>query len=242
MGQRSPSCIYGLTDPRYDDEIRYIGKAMSATPNSRYRAHLNEASSPKPASSHKLKWMRKLSTMGLTPGVITLECGDWTLEERNAAEVHWIAYGLGAEWRLTNATLGGDGGRIEMSIEQRTQWIARKRASAFAVREVLVANARSMWQDEAYREKQKLNPRSTGKVSSPEKRAQLSESNRRTKQLKWPPSINVCAWCGEQFTVPYRKRHQVCCSRSHHALLHNARRRQEKLVPDGVQVPRSMVQ
>lgn len=70
--------IYGLTDPR-TGAVRYVGKANDAA--KRLQTHIRDARrSKRPVNC----WVRKLTGLGLAPGLIVLEevDGDWRDAER----------------------------------------------------------------------------------------------------------------------------------------------------------------
>lgn len=94
--------IYSLHDP-LTLEQRYIGK--SSNPEKRYKQHL------KPyylrPDTYKNRWLKSLLAKGLKPAMLILcECEPW--EDINRIEKDFIRW-LGGN-RLTNTTLGGDGG------------------------------------------------------------------------------------------------------------------------------------
>lgn len=98
--------IYALIDPR-TNERRYIGKTMR-TARRRLRRHLARCYLDD-ADTHKNRWLRTLLAAGLEPMIEVLEtCTSATA--LSAAERRHIAEHLARGVRLTNHTLGGDGG------------------------------------------------------------------------------------------------------------------------------------
>lgn len=110
--------IYALTDPNGD--VRYVGKTSKVV-EYRLVSHYQEA---KVEKYYKARWLKKLLSKGLKPGHIVLEVVDES--EANGAEIKWIAHfrALGGR-RLTNGTLGGEGGK--MTPEVRAKWKATMR-------------------------------------------------------------------------------------------------------------------
>ena len=98
--------IYGLTDPRFDDVVRYIGKTR-VNLHYRLRVHLNE--STKGTRTHRNDWIRSVRSSGVTPSMVTIDEGVWSVEEANEREIYWIARFKDLGCDLTNGTLGGDG-------------------------------------------------------------------------------------------------------------------------------------
>ena len=94
--------IYALIDPRAD-EIRYVGQ--TANLKRRYSRHITDAK--RGTEWYVSRWVRLLLSFDLVPLIEMLEeipANDWQWYE-----IWWIAYGKIIGWRLTNATLGGDG-------------------------------------------------------------------------------------------------------------------------------------
>lgn len=92
--------IYGLTDPETSC-IRYVGKTTWSLAH-RLRTHRSHAKAR--PHTHNSRWINKLGSSGLSPGIKALEVvpeAEW--EE---AEQRWI----GRYSNLTNATLGGEVG------------------------------------------------------------------------------------------------------------------------------------
>lgn len=100
-------CIYALRDPR-DGSVRYIGKAED--PAKRFRQHL-QAGQLMRYQSRKNSWLKSLLTQGFEPELDILD--RVPADRANAAECQWIDFYRDFEGdRLTNGTLGGDGGAI----------------------------------------------------------------------------------------------------------------------------------
>lgn len=97
--------IYGLFDPR-DGALRYVGKT-NATLDKRLRQHICDANRRKFESLPRFRWIRKLTSVGLSPEIRTLKKSSldcWVLDEKEQIS---IARESGAA--LLNATDGGDG-------------------------------------------------------------------------------------------------------------------------------------
>lgn len=105
--------IYGLVDPN-SNEVRYVGKAIDLY--TRIRNHYKP--SRLIAKTHKNNWLKTLFIDGLKPLVIILEICE-SEKELNECEIKWIKYYRELGCDLTNATDGGDGGKLSPeSIEK----------------------------------------------------------------------------------------------------------------------------
>lgn len=131
--------IYALTDPR-TDEVRYIGKSTSGL--KRPKEHLRPTQL-KP-NTHKTRWIRQLLTQGLKPKIQILEEFS-TGDDLNYAECFWIAQGRGLEWKLTNATKGGDGQSKGYAPSEETR---AKMREALASDPILVERAQQLYVEE----------------------------------------------------------------------------------------------
>lgn len=120
--------IYGLLDPTVS-LISYVGHSVD--PIFRFYEHLADES-----ETDKVKWLRRLQAIGITPIVIILE----TVEaDRNVLDVErlWIQFGLRLHWPLTNMAArqyrAKDVDRLAVSV---ADWIVtshpEKLASAIA--------------------------------------------------------------------------------------------------------------
>lgn len=96
--------IYGLLDPR-TDEIRYIGKSSSGL--KRPYSHFKPGSLQKD-DTHKGRWLKKLTSEGVTCRILILEEVLET-DDLSDRERWWISFGRSEGWPLTNLTEGGEG-------------------------------------------------------------------------------------------------------------------------------------
>jgi hypothetical protein len=95
--------IYGLIDPR-NDEIRYIGKTIN--PKSRLIGHINESKDVK-VVNYRVKWLRKLTKLGLRPEIVFLKtCPS---NEYEKYETEYIK--LYSSNKLTNSDETGQGNK-----------------------------------------------------------------------------------------------------------------------------------
>jgi DNA-binding transcriptional regulator YdaS (Cro superfamily) len=101
-----PVTIYALADPR-TSEVRYVGKAVD--PERRLQQHLSRFQLSY-YRSQKNSWLMSLLDAGHRPTLHVLEMVD--SQEANAAEIRWIAKAIEMGARLTNGTVGGDGGAV----------------------------------------------------------------------------------------------------------------------------------
>lgn len=96
--------VYGLIDP-ITNELRYIGKSYNV------QRRLSEHLEPNQLKlkTHKARWINSLFKKGLKPTFIILE-NNLNQKNVNEAECFYIEYYKFLGARLTNGTIGGDGG------------------------------------------------------------------------------------------------------------------------------------
>jgi len=58
-------CVYALVDPR-SNVVRYVGRTQHKARN-RYHGHIQEARKATGELSRKVRWIRQLFSMGLSP-------------------------------------------------------------------------------------------------------------------------------------------------------------------------------
>lgn len=163
--------IYVLVDPRYEDKIRYVGKAKN--PNARLTRHIREARTNM-YTTYKDNWIRQLLADEVLPKLVIIEeivtysNYDWVVRER-----YWIAKYKEEGNNLTNATDGGEG------------MLGHKR-SLEAIRKTSEANIGRRHTDETKEiisQKAKLRPSpALGAVRSDETRAKMSLSSKGRKK------------------------------------------------------------
>lgn len=107
-----PIYVYVLTDPRYPDDVRYVG--VTVNPQRRMREHILEAKNGK--RSHRANWIRSLLNDELLP--IMAEIDETNNEEWQQCEVAWIAYYREMGCDLVNSTDGGEGVRGHIKSEE----------------------------------------------------------------------------------------------------------------------------
>lgn len=156
--------IYALVDPR-DNEVRYVGKTKQ-TIKKRYQQHL-KAARLRTDESWRTHWISKLLRLGYSPRIELLQevpVTDW-----RKAEQYWIGYYRSIGCRLTNGTVGGDGGD-SFTVETRSKM------SEAAVRK---------FQDPVIMAKYLGNQNSLGRVVSEQERAQTTIRNLARYGLPW---------------------------------------------------------
>ena len=105
--------IYGLSDPN-SNEVRYVGKAVDLY--TRIRNHYKP--SRLKFKTHKNNWLNNMLINNKFANVIILEICE-SEKELNECEIKWIKYYRELGYDLTNATDGGDGGKMSPeSIEK----------------------------------------------------------------------------------------------------------------------------
>ncbi len=128
---KTENVIYALLEPK-TNEIRYIGKAK----NLELRLRKHAQSSKLKENTHKNNWIKSLLKSGEKFIVVVIDSA-LTNDELNKKEVKWISYYKTIGCRLTNATNGGDGGKLSQeSISkmketkkknpQKPYWIGKK--------------------------------------------------------------------------------------------------------------------
>lgn len=123
--------IYCISDP-ITSEFRYVGKSINL--RGRILYHLREH-----GDTHKVRWLRSLSRLNLSPIVMILEVNplDWKRAER-----FWIKSFKTAGYRLLNETDGGDG--VHNPSQSARQKIGKFRSDKWKnERDVCMAIARN---------------------------------------------------------------------------------------------------
>jgi group I intron endonuclease len=95
--------VYVLTDPRYPDDVRYVG--ITDNSKRRLKAHIDDAKNGK--KNHRTNWINSLLRDGLKP--VMTEIDETNSENWQACEMGWIAYHRDMGCNLVNSTDGGDG-------------------------------------------------------------------------------------------------------------------------------------
>ena len=95
--------IYGLVDPR-NNKIRYVGKTIN--PKNRLIEHISESKKLN-LVNYRLKWIRKLTSLGLEPNMIILR--SCSIEDYEKYETEYIK--IYSENILTNSDETGQGNK-----------------------------------------------------------------------------------------------------------------------------------
>ena len=95
--------IYGLVDPR-NSKIRYVGKTIN--PKNRLKSHISESKKME-LVNHRLKWLRKLTSLGMEPSMIVLK--SCSIEDYEKYETEYIK--IYSENILTNSDETGQGNK-----------------------------------------------------------------------------------------------------------------------------------
>lgn len=96
--------IYTLSDPRYPDNIRYVGQTIKELKH-RLSVHLSPTSLI--SKTHKNNWIKSLLDDNINPVINLIE--DVLDNEWNSREIYWIKYYRDQGHNLTNSTDGGEG-------------------------------------------------------------------------------------------------------------------------------------
>lgn len=117
--------IYILFDPRYPEEVRYVGKTSQLLCQ-RLAAHLGAKK-----GTYVVRWINKIRLEGYIPIICEIESGidvNWQSREQ-----YWIAWYRKHGHPLCNLTDGGDGG-LNPSPETREKMSAAKRGKALKLK------------------------------------------------------------------------------------------------------------
>jgi hypothetical protein len=92
-GRRGEGWIYGLTDPRLDHAIAYVGQTVNLL-----RRYLEHCDPDSPKRECRLIWVQELQAKGYVPGLMVIE--EPERESLLTREAFWIKYclGLGLAW------------------------------------------------------------------------------------------------------------------------------------------------
>lgn len=103
--------VYVLTDPRYPDDVRYVG--VTDNPQRRLRQHISKS---KGKTYHRANWINSLLDNGLKPMMTIIDETD----ENNwrQCEIEWIARYRAMGCDLVNSTDGGGGVRGYVPTEE----------------------------------------------------------------------------------------------------------------------------
>jgi hypothetical protein len=96
--------IYTLSDPRYPNDIRYVGQTIKKL-NTRLSIHI----APKSliSKTHKNNWIKSLLEVNIIPLINLIE--EVNDDEWSIREIYWINYYKSIGYKLTNSTDGGEG-------------------------------------------------------------------------------------------------------------------------------------
>ena len=153
-----PIYVYVLTDPRYPDDVRYVG--VTNNPKIRLQSHIDSC---KRHNNHRTCWIKSLLNNNVKP-IMTIidETNDENWEQ---CEIEWIAYYRSLGCRLVNSTNGGGGIRGHSFTQEHR-------------RKISVGNLGRKCSAET---RQKLSLSNTGKRHSQETRQKLSDIQRGKK-------------------------------------------------------------
>jgi hypothetical protein len=161
--------IYGLIDPR-SSRVRYVGQSSKGM--TRPEQHAKPCSLARDRT-YKANWLRGLLAAGYEPVIQVLEVVE-SVEDLNAREIHWIAYGRAIGWHLTNLTDGGEGARgLKHTDEFKAAASARMRGNKWSVG----YRHTSAWKS-ASSTRMLGNKHAAGVVFSPERRAAIANLHR----------------------------------------------------------------
>ncbi len=169
--------IYALVDPR-DNAIRYVGKTRQKL-SSRLSGHLACA---KYRRNHRERWIFSLLDNGLKPCIVALDSVEDS--EADQSEIWWIAKMRDAGCDLTNATAGGDGGRLSQESEDKrlanSQWY--RRSETPHAKSIRSAAASKRWQSLSEQDRKRIiQTASSASASRDDRTMSLSDSERRRR-------------------------------------------------------------
>lgn len=175
--------IYGLADPR-TLEIRYVGRTINDPWGRRY-THVQHARQGK--VGHKSSWIRALEADGVEPLLVIIE-QDVPEADITDRERYWVMAGNSWGWRLTNATIGGEGS-LRWSDDSRENLSHALKGRVFT---------------EEHREK--LRVASTGRRHSPEVIARIVEKNKGRKLSPEQYEAFAQYWKGKTHSEEHRRK------------------------------------
>lgn len=117
--------IYGLIDPQ-TNECRYVGKAKDLI--QRLKDHCKSSSLR--AHTHKNSWIKSVLSDGHQPEIVAFERAPE--HEWEEAESFWIAYFKMLGAKLTNGSLGGEGGNVGAAGHRKQAAALRGRKRQFS--------------------------------------------------------------------------------------------------------------
>lgn len=154
--QNKPIYVYVLTDPRYPDDVRYVG--VTNTPKKRLRGHISKA---KIQTNHRANWIKSLLRDGLEPIMTIIAQTD--NENWRQCEMEWIAYYRDIGCNLVNSTDGGEGTRGFIPNEETRRKLSKAQLNKPPLSE---------------EQRHKASEKQRGKKYSDESRRKMSESQR----------------------------------------------------------------
>lgn len=121
--------VYGLVDPQDAGHVRYVG--MARVTASRPYDHAKNARKGSTVNPHLMNWVRKLQTEGREYKHIVLEAlsPDAPRELLGFVEKCYIKSLREVGHKLTNATIGGEGGDTGITPEGRESLRAKARGN-----------------------------------------------------------------------------------------------------------------
>jgi len=157
-----PIYVYVLIDPRYPDDVRYVG--ITNDMKSRFRRHIRDAETGK--RNHRTCWVKSLLQEGITPLMTIID--ETNNENWVQCEMEWIAYYRAIGCDLVNGTDGGDGSRGYVPSEETRRKLAEK------------------GRHHSEESRQKISLKNKGKKRSDETRRKMSEygKNRSDEHLR----------------------------------------------------------
>ena len=172
------ACVYALVTACEPENYRYIGKTIEK-PHRRLSKHYTSARTGE--STYVYRWMRRRMSEGKSIEIVILE-DNLTYEESGVREIFFIKKFKEEGYRLTNATDGGDGGRLGSSGWKHTEETLAKMRG---YKPWLVGRKDSP----ETREKKRLssigNKSNTGKKASEEARANMRAAQAKRTTEDW---------------------------------------------------------
>ena len=109
--------IYGLFALESPHEIRYIGYSINC--EERYKEHIRDVKREK-VKTYKKKWINSVLKKGDDIGMVIIDSLSG-LNEIKELEKYYINNYLSSEFRITNGTIGGDGGVFTEEVRKNFQ-------------------------------------------------------------------------------------------------------------------------
>ena len=168
--------IYGLFALESPHEIRYIGYSINC--EERYKEHIRDVKREK-VKTYKKKWINSVLKKGDDIGMVIIDSLSG-LNEIKELEKYYINNYLSSEFRITNGTIGGDGGVFTEEVRKKLSESSKgKKMSEESKIKISESRKGKKLSEEHKRKISETNKRLGIRIDmTPEVRQKLSEANK----------------------------------------------------------------